>query len=191
MCTKDERQPRAKRPKTTHINNIHETEATEAENTAELLESFVEGDFQTSAQVPSSSTRGVSQSRVAPDYPNPKWTPTSYPQKVELMREVVNMMPTENVIRTLYETFLTRCQAPLGNIVHTPTFTQQAQTLCNCLIQASPEARSVALADNFSTDEIACFLMAVHIPVQYLSASAHMLRTACTRSRLLFLPGPH
>ncbi|KAJ5132351.1 hypothetical protein N7448_006509, partial [Penicillium atrosanguineum] len=161
LCTKDERQPRAKRAKTTHANNTQETEVTEAESTAELLESFIEGAFQTYPQAPSSSTRGVSQSRVAPDYPNPKWTPASYPQKVELMRDVVDMMPTENVIRILHETFLTRCQAPLGNITHTLAFKHQAQMLRNCLILATPEARYIGLATRFTTDEIACLLMAL------------------------------
>ncbi|KAJ5684250.1 uncharacterized protein N7477_000595 [Penicillium maclennaniae] len=141
MCTKDERQPRAKRTKTDPSNNTQATEATEAEHTAELLESFVEGALQTQAHDLSSSTGCVSQSMVAPDYPNPKWTHTGYSQRLKLMRDVIDKLPAENVIRALHETFLTRCQAPLGNIIHTPAFEQQAQSLCDCLIQASPEAR--------------------------------------------------
>ncbi|KAJ6131603.1 hypothetical protein N7523_001309 [Penicillium sp. IBT 18751x] len=161
MCTKDERQPRAKRTKTSHNNNTHATEATEAEHNAELLESFVEGAPQTKAYEPSSSTGFVSRAMVAADYLNPKWTHIGYSQKVKLMRDVVDVLPAGNVIRALHETFITRCQAPLGNIFHTTAFKQQAQSLYDCFIQASPEARAVALATKFTTDEIACLLMAL------------------------------
>lgn len=56
--------------------------------------------------------------------------------------------------------FVTRCQAPLGNVIHTPTFLKQAKRLSNCLRQVSPETRATALANTFSTDTLACFLLA-------------------------------
>lgn len=181
MCTKDQRQPRAKKAKTTHSNNADEADGTEAEDTAHLLENFVEGAYQPDTQSPKSATTVASQSMVAPDYPNLKWTSTTYPQKLDLMREIVKNMPTENITRTLYETFVRRCPAVLGNTIHTPTFNKQTETLHNCLIQVSPEARALDLASKFKMDEVACLLMAVHLPVQcILVACLHTPNSLCS-----------
>lgn len=104
---------------------------------------------------------------MTPDYPNLYWS-TSYDsqkqdEKFTLLREIVDAMLDQDMIRLLYEVFVTRCQAPLGNVVHAPTFMKQAEKLCSCLALASPEAQVMALASTVSMETLACHLLAVRM----------------------------
>ena len=67
------------------------------------------------------------------------------------------------MIHLLYEVFVTRCQGPLGNVVHTPTFLKHAERSCGCLSLASPEAQVMALFNTISMDTLACHLLAVRM----------------------------
>lgn len=106
---------------------------------------------------------------MAPDYPNTYWSTTNDElregEKSELIREIVDAMPEIDLIALLYEVFVTRCQGPLGNIVHTPTFMNQAEEFCGCLGLVSPEAQVLALSSTFATDTLACNLLAVRMPL--------------------------
>lgn len=156
LCTKDERQPRAKRTKTQHIEQnrskvtLEEEEEPEVEETAQILEHFV--DF---IPLPTESAG------VAPDIPNRYWVtqdPQRHDQKLALIRDVVHALPEWDIIQLLYEVFVTRCQGPLGNVVHTPSFMKQADQLRHCLSMACPDA---AIASTLSMDSLAGLLLAV------------------------------
>lgn len=177
LCTKDERQPRAKRAKMDH-NNINNTKTNASQNqemegneATHLLERFVVGTFRTNAH--SSAVPGPTSSSLVPEYPNTYWFTTNHPQrqteKLSLVREIVDAMPELDVIRLLYEVFVTRCQGPLGKIVHTPTFTEQAEIFCGCLGHSSPEAQVVALSSTTSMDTLACHLLALVLALAFHS----------------------
>ena len=127
---------------------------------------------------------------MTPDHPNVYWSDTKSPQrqgeKLALIREIVDTMPEVAIIDLLYEVFVTRCQGPLGNIVHTPTFMEQVDTFCRCLALTSPEAQVMALCTTVSMDQLARHLMAVRMPsYRALSVSScSLLHTARARSRL-------
>ncbi|KAL9097280.1 MAG: hypothetical protein Q9165_000707 [Trypethelium subeluteriae] len=167
-CYKEERQPRAKRAKTDHKSgivsktNALQAQDAEAEEAAQALERFVDGP--TEAQDFPSTISQSAVSFVAPDYPNVYWSNTSDPHKqvenLALVREIVDAMPGLDIIHLLHEVFVTRCQGPLGNVVHTPSFMKQADEICSCLSLALPELRAVALADTISLDILACHLLA-------------------------------
>ncbi|CAI7636282.1 unnamed protein product [Penicillium palitans] len=156
LCTKGERQPRAKRTKTqrTEQNRSQvtpeEEEEPEVEETAQILEHFVDV-----IPVPTESAD------VAPDIPNPYWMtqdPQRLDQKFALIRDVVHALPEWNIIQLLYEVFVTRCQGPLGNVVHTPSFMKQADQLRHCLSMTSPDA---AITSTLSLDSLAGLLLAL------------------------------
>ncbi|KAL4810807.1 hypothetical protein BDV18DRAFT_155420 [Aspergillus unguis] len=157
LCTKDERQPRAKRIKTqdkgqtlNQVTPILEDEP-EFEETAQVLEHFVDG---IPPPTPDPAT-------VAPDFPNRYWVttdPRTHVQKLALIREVVQALPDWEIMNLLYEIFVTRCQAPLGNVVHTHTFMNQAEQLHHCLSLAAPDA---AIASTLSMDSLAGLLLAL------------------------------
>ena len=117
------------------------------------------------------------------------WLDTKNPQrqddKFALIREIVDTMPEMAVIHLLYQVFVTRCQGPLGNIVHTPTFMKQVDSFCRCLALRSPEARVWALYTTISMDQLARHLMAVRMLLyRALSVSLRSLyHTARARSR--------
>ena len=166
-----------------------ETEAQiEVEEAAQVLERFVDGTSRTNAYPPALLESTLSL--VAPDYPNTYWLHTGDPQrqdeKLVLIREIVDAMPELNMIYILHEVFVTRCQGPLGNIAHTPTYLKQAENLCSCLNLASPEAQVMALFDTFTMETLACQLLAVRMRLYPASSvcSRFILSTACARSRL-------
>ena len=171
------------------INSASQNQETEAqievEEAAQELERFVNGTSRTNAY-PSA----LLESLVAPDYPNTYWLHTGDPQrqdeKLVLIREIVDAMPELNMIYILYEVFVTRCQGPLGNVVHTPTYLKQAENICSCLSLASPEAQVMALFDTFTMETLACHLLAVRMRLYHASSvcSRSILLTACARSRL-------
>lgn len=72
-------------------------------------------------------------------------------------------MPEPAIIHVLNQTFITRCQGPIGNIVHTPTYIMQSEKLCECLSLASPEAQAMALFDTIPMDRLASHILAVRI----------------------------
>ena len=80
-----------------------------------------------------------------------------------LIREIVDAMPELDMIHLLYEVFVTRCQGPLGNVVHTPTLLKQAESFCGCLSLASPEAQVMAMSNIIPMDTLACHLLAVRM----------------------------
>ena len=118
------------------------------------------------------------------------WLDTKDPQRqsenLALVREIVDTMPEVAIIHLLYEVFVTRCQGPLGNIVHTPTFMKQVDSFCRCLALTSPEAQVMAIYTTISMDQLARHLLAVRMPLyRALSVSSHSLvHTARARSRL-------
>lgn len=65
------------------------------------------------------------------------------------------------MIQHLYQIFVTRCQGPLGNIFHTPTFLEHAERLCDCLIIDSNEEKALLLSSSIALEDLACFLLAV------------------------------
>lgn len=171
------------------ISNASQNQEMEGNEATHLLERFVVGTFRTNAH--SSAVPGPTSSSLVPEYPNTYWFTTNHPQrqteKLSLVREIVDAMPELDVIRLLYEVFVTRCQGPLGKIVHTPTFTEQAEIFCGCLGHSSPEAQVVALSSTTSMDTLACHLLAVRMPYRASSVcSPSPSLTARTRSRLSF-----
>jgi hypothetical protein len=148
------------------ISNVSQNHETEAEETAQVLEHFVNRTSHTNAYP--SAVFEPTLSFVAPDYPNMYWVTTNDPQrqgeKLALIREIVDAVPELDMIFLLYEVFVTRCQGPLGNVVHTPTFMKQAEKFCGCLGLASPEAQVMALSSTISMDTLACHLLAVRMP---------------------------
>ncbi|KAJ5753658.1 uncharacterized protein N7511_007811 [Penicillium nucicola] len=153
LCTKDERQPRAKRTKSQHIEQSRsqvspEEEAPEVEETAQILEQFVD-------VIP------LPTSGVAPDISNRYWEsqdPQRRSQKLGLIRDVVQALPEWDLVEVLYEVFVTRCQGPLGSVVHTPSFMKQADKLRHCLSMASPDT---AIASMLSMDVLASLVLAL------------------------------
>ena len=127
-------------------------------------------------------------SLVAPDYPMMYWSTTNNSQthyeKLTLIREIVDSIPELDVIQALHEVFVTRCQGPLGNIVHTPTFMGQAKDFCSCLGLDSVEAQVSALSNTFSMDTLATHLLAVRMLVNHASnvCSHHLSTSLCSLS---------
>ncbi|RAK74665.1 putative C6 transcription factor [Aspergillus fijiensis CBS 313.89] len=165
LCTKDERHPRAKRSKTVHRGKTaskHGLPANgdselEAEETAQLLEHFVEG-------IPCSSSVAATPMSVAPDFLNRYWSatdPKRHGEKLALIREMVDVLPEWEVIHVLFEVFVTRCQGPLGNVVHTPTFMAQAALFGNCFNLASADERASAIASAITMETLGCYLLAL------------------------------
>ena len=124
---------------------------------------------------------------MTPDYINMYWSTTDNLQrqseKLALIREIVDAMPAQDIIHLLYEIFVTRCQGPLGNVIHTTTFMKQADTFCDSFGFASPEAQVMALSTKISMDTLACHLLAVRMALysvpsvcsRYLSYSSYSL----------------
>lgn len=130
----------------------NETKESESEETARLLEHFAYG---TNANGPSC---------VAPDYSNAYWLNAGFQrhnEKLALLREITDSVPDVDVIHALSQVFVTRCQAPLGNIVHTPSFMKQIERFCDCLGLELPESRAMSLLTIFSMDALASFLLSV------------------------------
>ncbi|KAF7180047.1 hypothetical protein CNMCM7691_009213 [Aspergillus felis] len=170
LCTKDERQPRAKRSKTEHKDKTAAKKSppadgdgeAEAEETARLLEHFVEGVPRPNACLP--GVFGQTPSSVAPDLPNRYWSnndPKRHSEKLALLREIVDAMPEPEMIPVLFQVFVTRCQGPLGNVVHTPTFMKQAEQFRDCLTLTSPDSRVLAISRTMSMETLGCFLLAL------------------------------
>ncbi|KAL9107962.1 MAG: hypothetical protein Q9227_007177 [Pyrenula ochraceoflavens] len=140
---------------------------TDAEEAAQVLEHFVEGTARTNGDLFASS--GPVSSKVAPDFPNMHWCDVNDPRKqgeaLALIQEVVDAMPELDIIRLLFEVFVIRCQGPLRNVIHTQSFMRRAEEFCSCLFMDSREARATALHSTVSIDTLACFLMAVRMPI--------------------------
>ena len=136
----------------------------EVEEAVQALEHFVGVNY-----VSRSTVLEPTLSFPVPDYPNTYWYHTDDPrrqnEKIALIREIVDAMPELEIIYLLYETFVTRCQGPLGNVVHTPTFMKQAENFCGCLALASLEAQVMALSSTVPMDALASLLMAVRMPL--------------------------
>ena len=142
-----------------------------AEEAAQVLEHFVNGTSHSHAYP--STVLEPAISLVAPDYPITYWSTTSNPQrhheKFILIREIVDSLPELDVIHALHEVFITRCQGPLGNIVHTPTFMSQAKGFCRCLGLDSAEAQVLTLSNTTSMDTLATHLLAVRMLLHHTS----------------------
>ncbi len=147
------------------ISNALQGHETEVEEAAQVLEHFIHGTSSTNAYL--STVLQPTLSFVAPDFPNTYWVtiddPNKQGEKLTLIREVVDAMPELDMIHLLYEVFATRCQGPLGNIVHTPTFMKQAEWFCDCFCLASAEAQAMALCNTISMETIACNVLAVRM----------------------------
>ncbi|KAJ5664632.1 hypothetical protein N7462_011445 [Penicillium macrosclerotiorum] len=136
LCTKDERRPRAKRTKVQHQEqnpNQTTSEDTEVEDTAQVLEHFVD-------DVPLPS---FNASTIASDFPNHYWVtpdPHRHEQKLALIREIMHALPDWELVGVLYEVFITRCQGPLGNVRPLP---------------------ETAIASTLSMDQLAGLLLAL------------------------------
>ena len=180
------------------ISNASQNLETEAEEAAQVLEHFVNGTSR--SNVYSSVVFEPTVPFVAPDYSNMYWSDSNDSQrqteKVALIREIVDAMPELDMIHSLYKFFVTRCQGALGNVVHTPSFRKQAESLVSCLGLASPEAQAMALSNAFSMDTLACHLLAVRIPLcrvsSLCSSSPHCSLSSVSPFILhhLFLAGP-
>ncbi|KAJ5552166.1 hypothetical protein N7494_001544 [Penicillium frequentans] len=105
------------------------SETTVSEDTAQILEDFIEGASRTNIL---SSASGPTLSTPAPDYPNLYWETAEsrlQNERVSLIREITNAIPDPEMAHHLYDVFVTRCQGPLGNTFHTPTFLKHADRL--------------------------------------------------------------
>ena len=140
-----------------------------AEEAAQALEHFVNEASHIHAYPSTALEPAISS--VAPDYPITYWSTTNNPQrhheKLTLIREIVDSMPELDLIHALHEVFMTRCQGPLGNTVHTPTFMRQAEDFCGCLGFDSAEAQVLALSSTISMDTLASHLLAVRMPLHH------------------------
>ncbi|KAJ5667060.1 C6 transcription factor [Penicillium longicatenatum] len=156
LCTKDERHPRAKRAR---MGSSHkESDAIVADETAQILEDFVEGSSRTNML----SSSGSTSSTPAPDYPNFYWETAEsgmQNERFSLIEEITNAFPDSEMAHHLYGIFVTRCQGPLGNIFHTPTFLKHAGRIYESIHSASFDLHIVA--SSFSMESLACFLMAL------------------------------
>ncbi|KAJ5491656.1 hypothetical protein N7539_003223 [Penicillium diatomitis] len=171
LCTKDERQARAKRSKTdnkdkTAIKNetpsVEDEGEAEAEETMQLLEHFVDGPPRASASLP--ALVGPTSLSVAPDFPNRHWEnndPKRQGEKLTLIQEIVDAMPELETMHALFEIFVTRCQGPLGNVVHTPSFMKQVEQFSKCLHLASSDSRVLAISSTVTMESLGCFLLAL------------------------------
>lgn len=151
--------------------NASQNQKSQADDAAQVIQRFVDGTLCHNAD--SSVLPASASSLVAPDYSNTYRLNINDPQRQDenfaLIREIVDVMPELDMVQLLYEVFVTRCQGPLGNVVHTPTFMKQAETLYECFSDASPEAQAIALFNTFSMDILACHLLAVRISLHYVS----------------------
>ena len=131
-----------------------------------MLEHFV--DETSRADAYPSGVLEPTTASVEPDYPNVYWfsheSSQKHNEKAAVLRGIVDAVPELDMIRHLNEVFVTRCQGPLGNVVHESTFLEQAGAFCDCLGLASPESRVAALSSTFSMDALACHLLSVRIP---------------------------
>ena len=123
------------------ISNVPQDQGTGADEVAWTLQCFVDGASRTNAY-PSAILEPISSS-VALDYPNTSWSTSNDPKRQDdgfaLIRGLVdNLRNDMNIIHLFYEVFVTRCQGPLSNIIHTPAFTKQAGKLCRSLGSSSP-----------------------------------------------------
>ncbi|KAL8947919.1 MAG: hypothetical protein Q9222_005844 [Ikaeria aurantiellina] len=143
--------------------NPSEHEGAEVEEAAQILEQFVDGTSRTPFL--SSNFGGTTLDFMTPDYPNTVWptgnNPRGYDESRELLREILDSLPDADMIRHLYKIFITRCQAPIGNVVHIPTFMEHTEKLCSRLHLPSPEARVEALSETIPIDLLSCHLLAV------------------------------
>ena len=145
--------------------NTSQTPGSEAEEAVQALERFVDSTPRTNGYP--STILESKVSFVAPDYPNMYWSSSDNAErqgeKIALIQSIVDALPELDVIRLLHEVFVTRCQGPLGNIVHTPTFLKQAEKFCGCLGLTPKEAKVIALSNTISMDILACQLLAVRM----------------------------
>lgn len=159
------------------LRNASQNQEMEAEEAAQLLENFVDGMPDNDAY--RSDILDTRSPSVAPDCLNMYWLDINDAQKqrekLALIRDIVDAVPDLGIIRLLYEVFVTRCQGPLGNIVHIPAFMQQAEVFCSCLSLPSPEARVMALSSTIPMDVLSCNLLAVRMRF-YRTSSACLLK---------------
>ncbi|PYH94520.1 hypothetical protein BO71DRAFT_398799 [Aspergillus ellipticus CBS 707.79] len=172
LCTKDKRQPRAKRAKVHHrtgpdspnrtaASHASRSREVETEETVQILENLVEG---AALDHVSAGAGHPASCSIAADSPNPYWSSTVSRRREEqlaLLREIVDALPETDLIPPLVEVFVTRCQGPLGNVVHTPAFMHQATVLYECLSHSTTEDKAMALLSGTSMDVLACHLMAL------------------------------
>lgn len=137
---------------------------TEYEEVAQVLQHFIQGVSPSDAfQTP---TLEPTELPLIPDHINSHWSTNDAQRKSEklsLLHEITNAMPELPIIHVLNEVFVTRCQGPLSNVVHTPTFLAQSEKLCECLSLGSPEAQAIALFDTIPMDQLASHILAVRI----------------------------
>lgn len=152
-------------PLTNLTSNTPAAYATEAEEAARALDHFIEGT--PASNLTPLSASGPTFSSVTPDFPNLYWEASNDPRrqnsKEELLREIVGALPEPEMIQHLDQVFVTRCQAPLGNIVHTPTFLRQSERLCKCLAFPSAREQAAELSSHIPMDTLACHLLAVRM----------------------------
>lgn len=102
---------------------------------------------------------------VAPDLSNPYWQETNNVDrqmtKEALLNEIVDVLPDRDMIQRLHEVFVTRCQGPLCNVFHTPTFLKQADVLYTQLGLFSPQIPPRASFTAIPMDLLAFHLLAV------------------------------
>lgn len=169
------------------ISNASQNQESQAEEAAQVLERFVDGTSHTNADP--SDVHEPTSSLVGPGYPNMYWLGINnslrQDEKFVLLQEIISAMPELDMVRHLYEVFVTRCQGPIGNVVHTPTFMKQAEKLCECFDFASQEAQAIALSSTISMDTLACHLLAVRMP-RYRASSV----CSYSLSDSLYSPSP-
>ena len=167
------------------IRIVSRSKETDAEEAMRLLERFVDETSRTDAN--SSGVLEPTSSSVGPDYSNVYWLSAKNPQRhserITVLQGIVDAVPEVDMIRHLYEVFVTRCQGPLGNVVHKETFLEQAEIFCDCLSLALPESRVMALSNTFSMDAIACHLLAVRKLKALVNKSGLTFRFLTARAR--------
>lgn len=85
--------------------------------------------------------------------------------KIKLLNDILEALPPEDMTRALSECFVTRCQAPLGNIVHAPLFLGITDRLWKELNRACDDEPAFEILNHeYSLDVLACILIAVGYP---------------------------
>lgn len=176
LCVKDERLPRRKRVRVDEDDG-QEIEEDYTERSMNELEDYI---FDHENNVSSSNGKGSHWQTttkkpfniVKPDVQNPFWQAMAHDSKrqkecLELIEEIANALPSSELIKALTEVFVTRCQAPIGNIFHTPSHILQIERLCVCADSKEMEEKKYALFELFSMDMLACLLLSLKLGLAF------------------------
>ncbi|PWN34865.1 uncharacterized protein FA14DRAFT_160285 [Meira miltonrushii] len=173
LCVKDERLPRRKRTKVDHSSD--DVQENYEEKTIEVLEDYIFDAKSDTLSANGDMNDIQTQHRnndVKPDKHNPYWQNLSNDGKrerehLELVAEIAASLPSLELIKALTEVFVTRCQAPIGNVVHTPTHILRIERLCACIDSNEFREKKYAILESFGMDTLACLLLSLKLGLAF------------------------